>query len=100
MRSASDVIRRVEEEAEQLQRFGVQRLTLFGSYARGEATGQSDIDFLVDFLPGRGGFRDYTGALLLLENSFGKKIDLVKRELLREEIKPFILAGEQLETHP
>ena len=99
MISASDIIRRVEEDAGDLQRFGVRRLVLFGSYARGEATEQSDIDFLVDYEPGHGGFRDYTGTLLLLENMFGKKIDLVKRGLLREELKPFILGSEQVEAH-
>lgn len=31
-----------------LQQYGVSRAYLFGSYARGEATGQSDIDLRID----------------------------------------------------
>lgn len=31
-----------------LQDYGVSRAYLFGSYARGEATGQSDIDLRID----------------------------------------------------
>ncbi|MCD8375289.1 MAG: nucleotidyltransferase domain-containing protein [Oscillospiraceae bacterium] len=36
------------------RRYGVQRVILFGSYARGEATAQSDVDLLVF---GGSGFR-------------------------------------------
>ena len=31
-----------------VKRYGVKRLTLFGSYASGEATGGSDLDFYID----------------------------------------------------
>jgi len=31
------------------ERFGVRRLAIFGSYARGEATPRSDVDILVEF---------------------------------------------------
>jgi predicted nucleotidyltransferase len=34
--------------------FGVRRLALFGSYARGDATETSDVDVLVDFDPALG----------------------------------------------
>ncbi len=36
------------------RRYGVQRVNLFGSYARGEATAQSDVDLLIF---GGSGFR-------------------------------------------
>jgi predicted nucleotidyltransferase len=32
-----------------LKRFSVRRIGLFGSYARGQQTAQSDIDFIVEF---------------------------------------------------
>jgi predicted nucleotidyltransferase len=34
------------------RRWGVRELSLFGSMARGEATPSSDIDLMIQFLPG------------------------------------------------
>lgn len=43
---------KIEEIAERVrpiaERYGVGKIYLFGSYARGEATEESDIDLLVD----------------------------------------------------
>ena len=58
------------------QKFGVSRLGLFGSYARGEANGQSDLDFLID----EGQIREllqYMGFVLDLEDCFGCHVDVV-----------------------
>ena len=48
---------------------GITRVQVFGSVARGEATGRSDVDFLVEVEPGRtilavGGFLDEVSELL------------------------------------
>lgn len=58
-----------------LGRFGVERLLLFGSAARGEATDASDLDFLVELSPKT--FRNYMGLKLFLEARFGRPMDLV-----------------------
>lgn len=71
---------------------------MFGSHAMGEATAESDLDFLVEFEDGRGLFDDYIGLLQFLENLFGKEVDLVKPKLVREELKPYILEGKQIEA--
>lgn len=58
------------------QRHGVAALYLFGSYARGEATEDSDIDFLMD-----GGqiasLYQLAAFRLDLEDAFGKTVDLL-----------------------
>ncbi len=41
-------------KAELAARYGVRRIAVFGSYARGEATPESDLDLLVEFSPLRG----------------------------------------------
>ena len=99
MLSATDIIHAIEGRRDEVRRLGVRSLMLFGSYARGEATPESDLDFLVEYEPGRGLFDDYVGLLQLLEDLFGKKVDLVKRHLVRDELKPYILGGEQLAAH-
>ena len=56
--------------------YGVERVYLFGSYARGEADKNSDIDLCVDASELRGMFA--LGRLYAdLEEAFGKKLDLL-----------------------
>ena len=55
---------------------GVDRLYLFGSYARGEATDASDLDFCVD-APALRGLFALGGLYADLETAFAKKLDLV-----------------------
>ena len=60
------------------KKYGVKRLSLFGSYARGEADAQSDLDFLYD--SGTGKIKstlDYVGFIYDLEDEFQCHIDAV-----------------------
>jgi hypothetical protein len=62
-------------------RFGVKRLELFGSAARGGFdAATSDYDFLVEFHEGdyRGSARQYFGLLHALEDLLGRRVDLVE----------------------
>lgn len=56
--------------------YGVQRVFLFGSYARGEATPLSDLDFRVDKGSLKGLFA-LGGLYSDLEERFGKDLDLL-----------------------
>ncbi|MEW5772541.1 MAG: nucleotidyltransferase family protein [Thermodesulfobacteriota bacterium] len=87
------ILAKLHAERAAIRGYGARSLTLFGSYARGEASPGSDLDFLVEFEEGRGLFRDYTGLALFLEDLFGVRVDLVKTHLLRPELRPAILAG-------
>lgn len=63
------------------QRYGIAALYLFGSYARGEATPQSDLDFRVD----RGNLVDLLelgGLFSDLEDGFQKKLDVLTTQML------------------
>lgn len=66
-----DPLRR-QRIAEVCRRFGVQRLQMFGSAARGEETAGSDVDLLVEFAPGQapGGF-----ALMDLQDALSQVFD-------------------------
>jgi hypothetical protein len=88
----------LEQNADTIRNLGVKKLYLFGSYARDEQKSNSDIDFLVEFEKGRGLFDDYMGLSVFLEELFGKKVDLVKPHLVREELKPYILNGKKYEA--
>ena len=53
-----------------------ERIYLFGSVARGEASDESDVDFLVDFEPGRS-LLDLGGLRVELEALLGRRVDVV-----------------------
>lgn len=73
------------------ERYHVDRLALFGSWARGDASDTSDIDILVDFLPGAD-LLDLSGLKIYLEDIFGRSVDVVPRKTIREELRAAILA--------
>ena len=66
------------------QKYGVKSIGLFGSYARGEATPQSDIDLVVD-MPSS--FSAFFGLKAYLETHLQKHVDLGMEKRLRSFIK-------------
>jgi len=78
------------------ERFSVQKIGVFGSYARGTATSESDIDFYVEFEHKT--VDNITGLWIYLEELFHRKIDLIHyhkriREALKREIDKEIVYG-------
>lgn len=71
------------------ERFGVTRLALFGSTARGDASETSDADILVTF-DGPATSERYFGVQFYLEDLLGCPVDLVTDKALRPELRPFI----------
>jgi len=73
--------------AEIQTRFGVERLVLFGSTARGEAHAGSDIDLLVRFSAPLG-YDGYFALKCYLEVLLGAPVDLVMEGALRLWARP------------
>ena len=71
------------------ERFGVQSLALFGSYARGTAIDTSGIDILVRF-DGPATSKSYFGVQFYLEDLFGRPVDLVTDKALRPRFRPYV----------
>ena len=80
--------RTLVENRKTLQKYGVKRIGLFGSYVRGTATAGSDIDFLVELE--RLTFDDYMGLAVFLEDLFKKDVDLVTPTSIKPGYKPYI----------
>ena len=64
---------------------GAHNIRVFGSVARGDQHHGSDIDFLVDFEPGRS-LLDLTGLLLDLETVLNCKVDVVSARGLKPRL--------------
>ncbi len=73
------------------EKHGAYNVRVFGSVARGEATEDSDIDFLVDYnlekitpwFPG--------GLLIDLEQLLNRKVDIATVDMLKERIRDRVL---------
>lgn len=89
MPTADQILDVLQSHRTQLQRLGVRRLGLFGSAARGEATEQSDLDFLVEL--DRKTFDAYMDVKELLEGLFGRRVDLVMAEAVKPQLRSRIL---------
>ena len=66
------------------KRYGAERIYLFGSYARGDAASDSDVDLRIDKGKIRGLFA-LSGLHLALENRLGTKVDLLTSDSLDDE---------------
>lgn len=63
---------------------------VFGSVARGEAAGSSDVDLLVDFTP-EAGLLDEIGLRLALADLLHVEVDVVASDTLRGEFRERVL---------
>lgn len=79
-----------EHKKELYQKYKIKKIGIFGSFARGEQSKESDVDIVVEFeeTPGLIKFieiEEYLSKLL------GRKVDLVRKPAIREELKDKIL---------
>ena len=84
---------RLQPLGRELRALGVERLGLFGSFYRDEASAESDVDILVEFIPGRKSFDNFMLLADRLESVLGRQVELVTRESLSPYIGPRILAA-------
>lgn len=74
------------------ERWGVQRIGVFGSWARGEQSPQSDLDLLVEFSESpKISLLDVIELEHDLSDALGVKVDLVERSALKPEIGQRVL---------
>ena len=73
-----------------LKQAGVKRSSLFGSYARGDEGGNSDIDILIE-PPKTMSLFDLAGLKLDLEELLGKEVDIITYNSIHPLLKKYIL---------
>ena len=72
------------------QRHGARNVRVFGSFARGEARPDSDLDLLMDFETGRDLF-DLVGIKLELESVLGRTVDVMTENSLSRYMRDDII---------
>lgn len=90
MISKNEILNKLNDLKPILHRdYSVKEIGLFGSFSDDSYTDDSDIDLLVEFERPVGW--KYLSLEIYLENIFGRKIDLVTKNALKEQIKDRIL---------
>lgn len=86
--TVEEILRKLTAHRETLRAFGVVRLGVFGSYARGEASPTSDMDFIVEFDDAT--LQKYLDLKEFLEELFHCGVDLVFSDAVKPRLRPII----------
>ena len=75
-----ELLKLLFQNRETIKSLGIKELGLFGSFVSNENINKdSDIDFLIDFLPNQKNYDNYIGLAFYLEELTGRKIELITR---------------------
>jgi predicted nucleotidyltransferase len=81
----TNILKYLKEHYSELKnKYDVEQIGLFGSYARDQATKDSDIDIFVKMKPT---LSNYVNIKEELENAFKKNVDIVR---LRDRMNPYL----------
>lgn len=90
-----DMMKFLESKKEDILRIaaehGAHNVRVFGSVIRGEASNESDVDFLVEFDPGTSLLK-HAGLVAALEELLGRKVDVAPEKSLKPRIRERILS--------
>lgn len=73
------------------RRYGARRIRVFGSVARRQETAGTDIDLLVDLLPGYDMFGQRLPLAQQLEQQLGRRIELIPEHELNRHMREHVL---------
>lgn len=82
-----EVLETLRAHADDIRRRGVTALYLYGSFARDEATEQSDVDLFADVDYGRFGFVPFMDLRDELASWVGRKVDFTTRDGLHRDLR-------------
>ncbi|KKS33275.1 MAG: hypothetical protein UU93_C0001G0106 [Candidatus Amesbacteria bacterium GW2011_GWA2_42_12] len=69
---------------------GANRVGLFGSFVRDEQVDNSDVDLLVEFLPGQKNYKNLLGVADLAEKLMGREVEVLTPQSVSPYIAPYI----------
>ncbi|MCH7722836.1 MAG: nucleotidyltransferase family protein [Bacteroidetes bacterium] len=82
MKTSNEILKLIKDNYNYLStEFGVEKIGLFGSTAKGTATKHSDVDILIEFNKPIG-FK-FVKLVVYLEELLGKKVDVITKDGLK-----------------
>lgn len=88
--AAGDILEELSRNRVRLMALGVRSIGLFGSFRHGTPRPDSDLDILVDLI--RPSFDTYMELKFWLEDTFGRRVDLVLVDALKPRLCPIIMS--------
>ena len=86
-----DPVSLIERHAAELRVLGARKIGVFGSFSRGEEGPESDVDVYLEFAEGMKTYDNFFAIHELLQELFGRPIDLVTDGSLSERKARLIL---------
>ncbi|MBT3465419.1 DUF2683 family protein [archaeon] len=83
--TAEKILKKLQKNKIKLQKLGIKKIGLFGSYLRGEQKKDSDIDLLVELNSSK--FDFYMETKFYLEDLLKKRVDLVEIKALKKGVE-------------
>jgi predicted nucleotidyltransferase len=84
------IIKLVIKNKQAFRDLGAKSVGLFGSFARDGQTNKSDVDLLVDFLPGRKSYRNLLGLADLAEKLVGREVEVLTLQSVTPSLASYI----------
>ncbi|MGH7821192.1 MAG: nucleotidyltransferase family protein [Candidatus Binatia bacterium] len=81
----------IQDHAAEIRSLGARRIGVFGSFARGESRGDSDVDVFIEFEDDKRTYDNFFALHELLERLLGRGVDLVTDKALTETKARLIL---------
>jgi predicted nucleotidyltransferase len=86
------IIGELKQHLPSIEKLGVSKLGLFGSYVRNEQRDDSDIDILIQMKEDKSTLDNFLNVCWLLEKLFpGKKVEVATYNGLNKRLRPFVL---------
>ncbi|MBC2855395.1 nucleotidyltransferase domain-containing protein [Cetobacterium sp. 2A] len=87
MLTREELLKSLKDNKEKLEMLGAFKIGIFGSYAKGTATEDSDIDILLELNPEGDIYGNYCNVKYFLEELYNKKVDLLTTSHFRRNYK-------------
>ncbi len=82
VQNKDDLLARLLEKRAEIEKHGIRRLGLFGSFMKNQVTQASDVDFLVEFHTGKKNYQNFIELAEFLESLCQRRVELVTPESL------------------
>lgn len=82
------------------ERFGIEKIGIFGSVSRGEDTQDSDVDIFYSFYPDRVSYDAFFSLHEFLENLFQRRVELVSEICMSPQLRVFVEPDMIVISHP
>jgi predicted nucleotidyltransferase len=91
VKNKKTLITRLKSNSAKLKSFGIAKLSIFGSFVSGKPMAESDVDFLIEFIPEKKNYDNFINLSFYLEELLGRKVEIVTPQSLSKHIGPHIL---------